>query len=286
MQNRLTPFVLTLMTLFVSSGWVCAQETGMPPIDPNQVPQGEALPQIVTVMGHDVVPKKGLFEVASDMNVRDGPGTDYERVDGLSKGDRVRAVGRTEDNEWVAVSRDGTTLGFVYAPLLVPIVDGTLPEQFFGQITSDDLLGGIACEYRFRFERKLDVEGEDFQTADYEVRFRCASQQGGALFYVHMFLTEAPVNMSEGMHLIGIEARSVGDGMVEFLSTDFLYHPKTGELVFDGHSLPRFALPPQAQTYKTKTLKEALKTALEAAVGSWTEEAWTTLFANLDNEAE
>lgn len=243
-------------------------------------------PLTVTVMGHEVLPKKGQFEVTKDMNVRGGPGTSFERVEGLQAGDRVRAVGKTEDGEWTAVSRDGVTLGFVYSPFLVSVLDGRLAEPFFGSFMSNDSNGGVACDYRFRFERKSDVEGGDFETADYEVRLRCASREGAALFYIHMFLTEAPVDERAGLHLIGIDVRSIGDGMEEFLSTSYLYHPKSGKMTFDGHTLPRFALPPKEQSYQTQSIKDALKTALESAMASWTPEAWSTLFAKMQPQAQ
>ena len=243
-------------------------------------------PLTVMVMGHEILPKKGEFEVTKDMNVRGGPGTGFKRVEGLLAGDRVRAVGKTEDGEWTAVSRDGETLGFVYSPFLVPVLDGRLAEPFFGSFMSSDSGGGVACDYRFRFERKSDVEGGDFETADYEVRLRCASREGAALFYIHMFLTEAPVDEGAGLHLIGIDVRSIGDGMEEFLSTSYLYHPKSGKMTFDGHTLPRFALPPKEQSYQTKSIKDALKTALESSMSTWTPEAWSTLFAKMKPQAE
>lgn len=250
-----------------------------PPVSmPGGIPLDQ--PTTITVMGHDLLPKKGLYEVTTDMNVRGGPGTDFERVEGLKSGDRVRAIGKTEDGAWTAVSKDGVTLGFVFSSLLVAVVDGALAEQFFGSYMDENKAGGVACDYRFRFERKADVEGGSFETADYEIRFRCASPKGAALFYGQMFLTEAPVNETKGQHLIGLDVRSIGDGMEEFLSTSYLYNPKTGTMVFEGHTLPHFALPPKPQTFKTTSVKDALKQALEASVASWTEEAWAAVFAS------
>lgn len=308
MRNRTARTLVMLTTLTASMALACAGQAWAQDAAPNTAPntaqdavsqdaqEGDAhyhapdvsmpggipldQPATVTVMGHEVLPKKGLFEVTADLNVRGGPGTNFERVEGLKAGDRVRAVGRTEDGEWIAVSKDGITLGFVYAPILIAVVDGALSEQFFGSYMNEDIAGGVACDYRFRFERKSDVEGGHFETADYEVRFRCASESGGALFYAHMFLTEGPVDEARGMHLISLDVRSIGDGMEEFLTTSYLYHPKTGKMKFNGHTLPRFALPPKAQNYQTTSVKDALKQALEASVASWTAEAWTTLFAN------
>lgn len=244
---------------------------------PGEIPLEQ--PTAVAVMGHDVLPKKGLFEVTTDLNVRAGPGTEFNRLEGLKAGDRLRVIGRTQDGDWLAVSKDGVTLGFVYAQLLVAVVDGTLAEQFFGSYANEEMAGGVACDYRFRFERKTDVEGGSFETADYEIKFRCASAQGAALFYGQMFLTEAPVDEAKGLHLIVLDVRSIGDGMEEFLSTSYLYHPKSGKMIFEGHTLPQYALPPKVQTFQASSVKDALKQALEASVASWTEEAWAKLFA-------
>lgn len=246
------------------------------------MPQDPEAPRTLTVMGHEVVPRKGLYEVTSDMNVRAGPGTSYERLVNLKAGERVRAVGRVEGTDWLAVAKDGKDgkpLGFVSLPFLRPLLDGALAEPFFGSYASGDAATSIACDYRFRFERKSEVEGADFETSDYEIRFRCASQSGAASFYGQMFLTEGPVDEATGQHLIGLDVRSIGDGMEEYLTTTYLYHPKSGELTFQAHSLSKYANPPMVKKFKTKTIKEALRLALETAMGTWTTEAWAILFA-------
>jgi len=229
------------------------------------------------VMDREVLPMVGLFEVTKDVNVRAGPGTDFKRLSGLKAGERVRAIGKVENTSWMAVSKDGETLGFVYTPILVAVVDGALGEQFFGSYMAQDRQDGVACDYRFRFEGKTRVEDGDFETADYEIRFRCASQVGARIFYAHMFLTEAPVKLKKGLHLIELDVRSIGDGMDEFLTTRYLYHPLSGTMTFEGHSLPRFAKPPKVQTFETENIKDALTQALEASVASWTDEAWDAL---------
>lgn len=288
MLKRMTCSLLAITAMLTPLAPLWAQEAeddghvhepGTPVIEyPGGGVELPGLPMIVTVLGHDVLPKKGLFEVTKDVNVRGGPGTEFDRVESLKASDRVRAVGKTEDGEWTAVSKDGVTLGFIHSSLLMTVVDGKFSEPFFGSFMSTDKVGGVACDYRFRFERKSDVEGGDFETADYEVRFRCASQQGAALFYAQMFLTEAPVDEKQGLHLIGIDVRSIGDGMEEYLSSSYLYHPKTGVVTFEGHSLPQYALPPKVQTRQTKSIKDALKQVVEDTMASWTAEAWASLF--------
>ncbi|PCI41923.1 MAG: hypothetical protein COB46_02280 [Rhodospirillaceae bacterium] len=234
--------------------------------------------QTITVLDVELTAMSGVFEVTKDVNVRSGPDTTFKRVAGLKEGTRVRAIGKHAKGGWIAVSKDGETLGFVFAKMLVPVVDGALDEQFMGSFTSSNKDIGVACGYRFRFERKVKVEGASFDTADYEVRFRCASAKGGATFYAHMFLTESPVIARKGVHLIGLDVRSIGDGFEEYLTTRYFYHPKTGKVTFNGHSLPRFATPPKSQAFETTSIKDALVQTLEASVASWTPKAWETLF--------
>ena len=276
-------FVLPLLcstALFMQGGVALAQSD-----EPVEVPkdfkiEGPTLidePETVTVMDHEVTPMVGIYEIKKDVNVRAGPGTDFKRLSGLNAGERVRAIGKPKGTSWMAISKDGETLGFVYTPILVPVVDGSLGEQFFGSYMSEEKQDGIACDYRFRFEGKVEVEGGDFATADYEVRFRCASKVGAKIFYAHMFLTEAPVKSQKGLHLIGLDVRSIGDGMEEYLTTRYLYHPKSGDMTFEGHSLPRFANPPKVQEFQTENIKDALTQALEASIDSWTDEGWEEL---------
>ena len=238
--------------------------------------------ETITVMDVELISMTGVFVVINDVNVRGGPDTKFKRVAGLKKGTRVRAIGKQEKGGWVAVRKYGETLGFLVAKMLIAVVDGALDEQFTGSFTSPNKDIGVACGYRFRFERKIKVEGGNFDTADYEVRFRCASSKGASTFYAHMFLTESPVIERKGVHLIGLDVRSIGDGFEEYLTTRYFYDPKTGKVTFNGHSLPRFATPPKPQAFETASIKDALQQTLEASVASWTPKAWETLFTKAE----
>ncbi|MCW8916832.1 MAG: SH3 domain-containing protein [Magnetovibrio sp.] len=275
-MNRFSLIVMMTVAVWGSNA-LAAKDTFAPPTS-------EEITEGVEVMGHAVEPMSGLFVVLDDVNVREGPGTDFKRVEGLQEGMRVRAVGKVMDKKWIAVSLDGEILGFVYAPMLKAVIDGALGEQFFGSYMSQDTQEGIACDYRFRYEGKVEVEGDSFSTSDYEIRFRCASQLGARIFYAHMFLTEAPVKSKSGQHLIGLDVRSIGDGMEEFLSTRYLYQPKDGQMTFEGHSLPRYAVPPKTQSFETESIKDALVQALEASITSWTDEAWGKLLKKSEDD--
>lgn len=278
MKRTLRQIVFGLAALAAVQAWPVppAAAQGAQDAQDAQAPRGG---ETFQVMDHQVEPLTGLYRVIADVNVRAGPGTDFKRLLGLDQGDQVRAVGKPADKDWIVVNKDGETLGFVYAPVLTRVVDGELSEQFFGTRMVADKHGGVACDYRFRFDGKVPVEGAGFDTADYEIRFRCASAGGARIFYAHMYLTEGVVDEQQGLHLIGLDVRSIGDGMDEFLETRYHYHPKSGRVSFEGHSLPRFALPPAVLEFESASIKDALTRALEAAIDSWTEEAWTHLFA-------
>ncbi len=57
--------------------------------------------------------------VSLDANLRSGPGTDFERVDGVFAGDEVSVVGQSADGEWYLL--DGSA--WLFAALVVEAVD-------------------------------------------------------------------------------------------------------------------------------------------------------------------
>lgn len=228
-------------------------------------------------MGIEIIPKTGTYAITADANVRKGPGTENAVIGSIKQGERVDVVGQVEGKDWYAVSKGGEILGFVYSKIMIPVVDGTLFEETRGVLIQKSSV----CDYRFRFEGKTEVEGGAFDTSDYEVRFRCAGEKGTVVFYSHMFLTEATVKKS--FHQIAMDVRSIGDGMEKYLTTNFLYDPKSGELKFDGHSIPKFAIPPKMEKMNAKTFQEALLLVMKTSVSSWTDDAWASLFAKSDD---
>lgn len=59
-----------------------------------------------------------FYVAQAKCNVRGGPGTDYDVMTVLSKGQRIAVVGKVQGADWYMVSDDGLGTGFVYAPLL------------------------------------------------------------------------------------------------------------------------------------------------------------------------
>lgn len=59
------------------------------------------------------------YQALKSANLRAAPSTSAEKVGGFAVGQTFTALGRTE-NDWIAVGRKGTTVGYVHAPLVGP----------------------------------------------------------------------------------------------------------------------------------------------------------------------
>lgn len=55
---------------------------------------------------------------STDINVRGGPGTDYEILHSIRKGKSVPVVGKVIDSNWYLIAEQGKASGFLYAPLM------------------------------------------------------------------------------------------------------------------------------------------------------------------------
>lgn len=62
-------------------------------------------------------PVEAVATVGGDLNVRDGPGTDYARIGGANEGEAFAITGKSADGEWWQISFDGES-GWIYAPFV------------------------------------------------------------------------------------------------------------------------------------------------------------------------
>lgn len=85
----------------------------------------------------------GYYRANSNLNVRGGPGTDYEILHGLSRGEQVPVIGKVQGRDWYMIAEGGEGSGFVYAPLLSP-ADGMLAGN---AIRDADLSGQLPRTY-------------------------------------------------------------------------------------------------------------------------------------------
>lgn len=228
------------------------------------------------VLGSDIGPPSGIYQVLKGANVRARPKPKAKRVAKLKKGSQVQIMGKVKGSPWLAVARDGKALGFVYAPALLPLIDGALAADLTGKAPDEP---GPACRYTIRFDGKSSVEGGLFKTADYEVDFSCPYKGRDIEFSAFMFITEAPYQMSaeNPIHQISIDLRQVGEGFERNFTTNLLYHRNTGKLAFDGITLKDYARPSPVKEATVKTVPEALASAVNMAVGAWNDKVWQEL---------
>ncbi|MBN2501020.1 MAG: SH3 domain-containing protein [Anaerolineales bacterium] len=84
---------------------------------------------IPTVTGTPAGPTVSVNLDQEQINVRDGPGTNYNKVGVLIAGENVPALGRSVAGLWIQVVYPGVEGGvaWVYAPLVSFVVSGDLP---------------------------------------------------------------------------------------------------------------------------------------------------------------
>jgi hypothetical protein len=226
-------------------------------------------------LGVEVKPAQGTFLVTKDVNVRAGPKTASKRLSRLKKGMKVKAVGRPKNAAWLAVKIDGKDLGFVYSSVLIPLIDGTIPDELRG---SFDAGNNRACRYGILFEGKSQASGELFEIADYEVAYACVHKGKTVKFIALMFLIEAPFKVSKAsVHQITIDVQGVSEEVDRAFSTNFLFNTKKKTLLFDGVSLKKLGRKPASKKQSVDNIQHALKTAAETAPTSWTESVWESL---------
>jgi hypothetical protein len=219
-------------------------------------------------------PTSGTYLVNSDVNIRSTPATRGKRLGRLKKGDRVEAVAKAGDT-WLQVEIESGGLGFVFAPVLLPMIDGALKEPLNGEAVIGE---ERSCTYTIRFEGKSPVEDGLFDVADYEVDFRCANQGTEVNFQAFMFITEAPSNLKKNPNYqIVLDIPEITGGYEEVLSTELTYRRGDGTVVFDGISMKEFRHQPSVPLKAAASVSQALSGAVEISLDAWNEGVWKAL---------
>ncbi|MBT5616055.1 MAG: hypothetical protein HOJ77_07330 [Flavobacteriales bacterium] len=228
-----------------------------------------------TFLGVEVKPTQGTFLVTKDVNVRALPKTASKRLSRLKKGMKVTGAGRPKDAAWLAVRMGDKDLGFVYSPVLIPLIDGAVKGELRGKL---DAGNNRACRYSIEFEGKSEASGELFEIADYEVAYACLHKGKMTKFIALMFLIEAPFKVSKALvHQLTIDVQGVGEEVDRAFSTNFLFNTKKKTLAFDGVSLKKFGRAPVLKKKSIDNIQHALKSAVEIAPSSWKESVWESL---------
>ena len=86
---------------------------------------------------------EAVATVGGDLNVRDGPGTDYARIGGANEGEAFAITGKSADGEWWQISFEGES-GWIYAPFVtatdaenVPVVAPPSTQEAQGSASPD-----------------------------------------------------------------------------------------------------------------------------------------------------
>ena len=247
---------------------------------PKAAPEKKAEPETVKFLGLDITPQSGLYVATKDAIVRAKPGSSAAKVDAFDAGTQFHVKGAYKG--WLAVAdEEGKDLGYVFAAIAMPLYDGTLADDIRSKGTTAD---GIKCDYNVHFEGKSPVQDAPFDTADYEVWFRCYLSPGRKVtFPTNMFMTEGPYEMGHtGPYQITLDVRQVaGDEYEQTLSTTLLYDRDKGTVSFDGVTLDTLAQEPKVKTRKAATLPAVLGAAVEIVLQTWNRKTLETVAKNL-----
>lgn len=224
-------------------------------------------------LGISIQAQKGTFLITKRANVRKKPMTESKKLGELEAGVEVQVVGRPKNGaSWMAIQKNGRDYGFVYEPIMLPKIDGTLRVGISGSL---EIKKNAKCEYLFNYDDKNTVEGENYVFSDYEITYRCNVKGKPYLLLAAMFMSEVPFLLTrEPVFQISIDLMEVENGYDQIFSTIFEYRLKDKKVVFIGTSLEGFASTPEEKERPAKTVAEALKAAVEIAPGAWGEKAW------------
>ena len=122
---------------------VTAPATATPPAAPTPAvtgtPPAAAEPPPTADPGEETAapvpaPLNAVLTVGGEMNIRSGPGEEYDRIGGASAGEEFRITGKNEDGNWWQIDFGGE-IAWIYAPFVtaanaenVPVVGGSMAE--------------------------------------------------------------------------------------------------------------------------------------------------------------
>lgn len=231
-------------------------------------------------LGLDITVLEGTYLVTKGANIRAAPKTESEKLGTVNPGAKIEVVGRAKGGAgWMAIQQDGKDFGFVYAPILLPMIDGTLDKSVSGRVLIEK---HSPCGYTFEFRGKNTVEGEDYIFSDYEIIYRCNEKGKPFRVLAPMFMTEVPFRLThKPAFQISIDLLEVENGLDEIFSTSFEYLPEEKRVVFIGVSIKELGRTPRNKERSANSIAEALAAAVEIAPDAWNEKVWQQLSKEL-----
>ncbi|WP_206201894.1 SH3 domain-containing protein [Terasakiella sp. SH-1] len=244
--------------------------------------QAASLFQGISLEGHT-----GPFLVTKKhVNVRATPGNKGKKLSKLAKRDIVTVLGRAKGTQWLAVSRQGDELGFVYAPSLTPMIDASFTAPLFGTIDLSENQKPV-CDFKVTHEGR-DVEEEIiFVSSDYLASFDCKHKSDTFKFDAMMFMSEVPHDLgNKPIFQITLNLTEIATGYEEFLSATSLFDLMKQKVVMDAVSLKEFKEQDLRQSKDALNPKEAIEAALNLQLDSFNMRAWHTIAGKIPTPGE
>lgn len=228
----------------------------------------------ISFRGVEITPFDVFFIVRKDVNVRSLPTQKSKKVGRLDEGDRISGVGRAK-KDWIAYRDQGKDIGFVYEPVLYPVIDSSLTQDLSGHLSDGNQ---PACDYKITFVGKTEAEGQLFLIGDYEVDWDCKKNAKKANFTTPMFLTEGPyISRHPAVHQLTIDILDLAINLEEVLSTNLYFDHEKMLVIYENVSKKRLAKVPSKTEIPVRSIPEALKAAVEFAYEAWNETLWDEL---------
>lgn len=234
----------------------------------------------IEFLGATIDPAAGKYVVGADANVRDSPSTNAKRVGKLEEGEVVDVVGKASGTAWFAVRQGETPLGFVYANLLTPVIDGEISEDVTGEL---QVQLDLRCGYRIHFIGKTEGGQDVIQTSDYDASVVCERRGKRIRFPAQMFITEVPFDNSKKRRVfqINVDLLDGVHSLIDIFSTTMLFNLDEGRVIYDQMTEKTF----ERQNVELKSLPatnvaRALGAAMELALRHWSEAAWDDIFSS------
>ncbi|MGB0681842.1 MAG: SH3 domain-containing protein [Magnetovibrionaceae bacterium] len=245
-----------------------------------QAEEKAAAPELVDFLDGKIKPQRGPYLVLTDVNVRSLPRTNSRRLSGLKRGSRVMVAG-VATNAWYGVENDnGDPLGFVYAPGLMPLLDGTLKESLAGKTA---LPGKGECKWALAFAGRSPMNDKGATAADYDISFDCRRASKRYRFDGLMFMTEVPYKMDSTPEFqISMDIHALGTDFESVPSVTTVFKLNDAKVAYDGATVAELAGKPDRSSKPAKTVPEALTAAVEIALQAWKPAAWTRLGSDAD----
>jgi hypothetical protein len=225
----------------------------------------------ITFLGQSVTPLAGTYVATKDLNVRGEPDTNGKKVGSFREGERIKVIGKAQGS-WLAVRADGKDLGFVYGPVLMPLIDAVVDEPLTGKAA----ITGGTCGYRVVFEGESPIEGQMFNSVDYRAMLECRRDGKSFAFEMPLFITEGPYNGGvKSVHQIGMDVLELAQEYERVFSTNLLYDAEKGEVRLDTVSVDKYLAAGKTPSLPAEDVSSALAAAVTLAVQSWSPAFWS-----------